>query len=168
MPSRFSSLAMYAVDLIWPIVPVSRPIIESSAKMYSRVMRSPGVIAAVVGWGACLRGSSCATAATGSISANTSFLTSFSGWFKWAGTYRERSNSHVAPAGHIEGSLRHRRVCFDIRYVNALIQVTVAVDLDSNGHGHVIHFRELREPDVDQFFASRRIGLDDTQHAPML
>src|SRR5690242_1226533 len=49
---------MYALARALPLEPARRPSIESSAKMYSRVIRSPAVIAAVVGRGARVRGSS--------------------------------------------------------------------------------------------------------------
>ena len=48
---------MYVVPLRLYSVPTCRPIIESSAKMYSRVIRSAGVMAAAVGRGVSLRGS---------------------------------------------------------------------------------------------------------------
>jgi hypothetical protein len=47
---------MYAVPLRLYSVPTCRPIMESSAKMYTLVMRSAGVIAATVGRGASLIG----------------------------------------------------------------------------------------------------------------
>src|SRR5207237_1339676 len=50
---------------------VSRPIIESSAKMYSRDFRSVAVIAAVVGFGASFKGSAdCATRIEGRINSD--------------------------------------------------------------------------------------------------
>src|ERR1051325_2170355 len=54
---------MYAVALRSYSLPARRPIIESSAYRYSRVMRSAGVIAAWVRAGACLSGNAvCARA----------------------------------------------------------------------------------------------------------
>src|SRR5947208_35305 len=46
---RRTSRSMYAVPLRLYSVPTWRPIIESSAKMYSRVIRSAALIGAVVG-----------------------------------------------------------------------------------------------------------------------
>src|SRR4051812_44342430 len=49
---------MYALARALPGLPARRPSIESSEKMYRRVMRSAALIAADVGRGACVRGSS--------------------------------------------------------------------------------------------------------------
>src|SRR3954469_10875385 len=48
---------MYAVPRMCPSVPASRPIMESSANTYRRVMRSPAVMAGVVAGPAYLSGS---------------------------------------------------------------------------------------------------------------
>ena len=55
-PRRLASRASNSVALKLPSVPASRPMSESSAKMYSRVIRSSAVIALLVGRGASLSG----------------------------------------------------------------------------------------------------------------
>jgi hypothetical protein len=62
---------MYAVDMRCPRVPVSRPIIESSAKMYNRVIRSRAEMSAEVGCGACLRGRGVGSAGAAAVCAST-------------------------------------------------------------------------------------------------
>ena len=69
-PSRWASRASNAVALKLPSVPASRPMSESSAKTYSRVIKSSAVIALLVGRGASFRGNAvrgAGAAATGCV-----------------------------------------------------------------------------------------------------